>query len=811
MHKLKALFVIFLLFAFFEVNGQPVIVSVDQASSSTERFGLFELGVHLQTNTTRYYDYDSIALSGIFTAPSGLQYTVDGFYYQHFIPLENGLLQDVGEPFFKLRFSPRETGSYSYILQATDADGTVQTAPAQFVVSESDRGGFVSVAEGTHLLSNEKDENVFLIGENIAWANQPDGSDRMSYYLDQLAQHQGNFAKLMMTPWAYQIEWIEGGLRNYQPRQRQAFLIDSIFRHADQLGIYVQLALSIHNELNFGYPAEDWTSNPYNMLNGGFCVHPHEFFTHPQAREAYRNKIRYVIARWGYAEKLVAWELLSEADNFPFYDDFKQEIVGWASDLAQWMQQNDPYQHLVSVGFALPESEAALWQKDQISFTQMHLYGKDQDLEGHVFRQMQHYLEKFDKPVLVGEWGLGHFSDSMPIWDPNGIAFHNSMWTSALTGSMGTIVPWYWESYIDQLQLYPVFGAVHHFLEGEALHQMNPVPVHLPSDSELREDFDIEPRYFSLTAASPSAVFDVFTTGQMKPSGDSLTQFLYGPVSVFSGLRKAVSLHAFFQHQTLLSIETGVQVTSSVLQIKVDGAVVFEQNVGAQQTISITIQPGYHEIGLDNVGATFASSLELEKITFHDFLPEVRAFGMQTTDRIFGWIHNRNYHWKHFYEQGSPPASASGTIDLPLSEGDYDIEWYNTRSALIDSVSGLSSQAGGLQLQISGLESDLAFKTRKIVGMPEKQPQPSLLVYPNPSNSDFTFGINLKTEGYVLLEVFDVQGRLIDTVQRFFDQAGIQKLKWSAQKHQKLQQRMLIYRFTMPDHTLTGKLMLKPY
>ncbi len=811
MHNLKALYVIFLLFAFFEVNGQPVIVSVEQVSSSTERFGLFELDVQLQTNTTRYYDYDSIALSAIFTAPSGLQYTVDGFFYQHFIPLESGLLQAVDDPFFKIRFSPRETGEYTYFLKVVDAEGTAQTESAQFSVRESDRGGFVGIAEGTHLLSNEKDENVFLIGENIAWANQPDGSDRMSYYLDQLAAHQGNFAKLMMTPWGYQIEWIEGGLRNYHPRQPQAFLIDSIFRHADRLGIYLQLALAIHNELNFGYPAEDWTSNPYNILNGGFCVDPQEFFTHPQAREAYRNKIRYVIARWGYAEKLVAWELLSEADNFPFYDAYKTEIIDWSTDLAQWINQHDPYGHLVSVGFALPESEVALWQSDEIGFTQMHLYGKDKDVEGNVFRQMQHYLEKFDKPVLVGEWGLGHFSDSMPIWDPNGIAFHNSMWISALTGSMGTVVPWYWESYIDDLQLYPVFGAVNHFLEGEALHQMNPLPVHLHSESEWREDFDIEPNYFSLTTASPSVAFDVFTTGQMKPSGDSLTQFLYGPVSIFSGLRKEVLLRGFFQYQTLLSIETGVQVSSSILQIKVDGAVVYEQSVSAQQTVNIEIQPGYHEIGFDNVGATFASVMELEKIIFHDFLPSVRAFGMQTTDRVFGWIHNRNHNWKYFYEHGLAPTSASGTVYLPLTEGEYEIEWYNTQSAVVDSVSNIVGEVGGVQIQVKDLAQDIAFKTRHLVSLPEKKPQPSLLVYPNPSSNAFTFGINLKTAGGVLLEIFDVQGRLIDTVQQVFVDPGVHKLNWDAQQHKQLKQRLLIYRFTMPDQTVTGKLVLRPY
>lgn len=802
-------FLLLMFLAAFSLRAQPVFLSVEQVTSPVERFGLFELAVQIQTNTSKFYDYDSIALMAVFTAPSGIESNIDGFYYQHFNSLENGLLEPDGSPYWKIRFSPRETGIYSYYLKVQDADGLAQSETATFAVLESDRNGFVAIEEGSLMLRNEQDETVFLIGENIAWANQQDGSDKMHYYLGRLAEHKGNFAKLMMTPWGYQIEWIEGGLRNYHPRQNQAFLLDSIFRYANQLGVFLQLAFSIHNELNFGYPAEDWTSNPYNLINGGYCVDPHEFFTNVQAREAFRNKIRYVLARWGYAENLVAWELLSEADNFPFYQQYKAEIVAWAVDLAQWINQHDPFQHLVSVGFALPESENDLWQDDQILFTQMHLYGKDSDLEGHVFRQIQHYREKFNKPVLVGEWGLGHFSDSMPIWDPQGIAFHNSMWTSALTASMGTIVPWYWERYIDQLDLYPVFGAVHNFLNGEILHQVDPLPVHLMSDGEERTDFKIEPKYFSLTQASPSTIFDVYTTGQMKPSADSLTQFLYGPLSVFSGLRKEVRLHADFHHPSLVTIETGAQVNSSVLQITVDGGVVFEQTVSAQQTVTIEVQAGFHAIGLANTGLSLTSAMELENISFHDFLPALRAFGLQMTDRIFGWIHNRSYHWKHFYEQSAPPPLASGSIILPLTQGEHEIAWYNTESGLVDSISIQSCQPDGLHLQLADLQHDIAFKTRQLVGFREEKQAPSLLVYPNPSRNDFTFGLNMTRPGNTLLEVFDLQGRLIDTVQKYFEQPGIHKVKWKASDLQNLQHGLLIYRFTMPDQIITGKLVLK--
>ncbi|MDP3446199.1 MAG: DUF5060 domain-containing protein, partial [Ignavibacteria bacterium] len=399
-------------------SDPPSIISIEAESLNVAKYCQFELNIELQTAVNQRYNYDSIVLSARFLAPDGTHYTVDGFYFQDYIPVGNGLLQTNGDPFWKIRFSPTQAGTWIYNVTISDAFGIDSIVNQSFSCFNGDNGGFVKQAPNKSFLINDEGQSVFLVGENIAWANAPDGSDQMTYYLQKLQAHEMNFAKLMMTPWCYQIEW-EGGLRNYAPRQKQAFLMDSIFDLSNDYGIYLQIAFSIHNELSFGYPAEDWTSNPYNIANGGMCTDPKEFFSNPKAKSAFKNRLRYLLARWGYASNLIGWELLSEADNFPYYSQSSNQIANWSNEMASYLKQYDVNQHLVSVGFALPKNNPAVWNAADIGFTQMHLYNNVGDIEGDVFRQIGMYLKKYNKPVLIGEFGLGHIGDTLVKWDPD--------------------------------------------------------------------------------------------------------------------------------------------------------------------------------------------------------------------------------------------------------------------------------------------------------------------------------------------------------------------------------------------------------
>ena len=792
-----------------QLASQPQILSVERLTDTIVVNEKFELRVDVATKAAvNFFDYDQINLQAIFRGPSLTEIAVDAFYYQDYVSHLDGELTPADQPHFRVRFSPPESGTWDFRLVLTDSTGTDQTGWQSFSVGDSDLTGFVKVAANQKQLVDQAGKHVFLAGENITWTSNYPGYDPMAHYFKQLSDKGGNFAKLMLTPWCYHIEWIEGGLRNYMPRQKDAFMLDSIFRMAHDMDLFLQLAFSIHNELNFGYPAE-WPSNPYNIANGGYCKQPQEFFTHPEARAAYKNRMRYLLARYGYSRKLVAWEVFSETDNFPFYKSYKNQVSSWVVEMASWLQNNDPYDHLVSAGYALPESEPQVWQHPAIDFTQLHLYNKRADQAGDVMRQMNMYLKNYQKPILVGEYGIGHYSDSMSIWDPDGLALHNALFTSVMAGSMGCVVPWYWEEYVDKLDLYDRFGAVYAFAATDATPADETKSLHLITDAAARADWEIVPDFFSLTDPAPSTHFHWHNSGQMVPAADSLNSFLYGPLSLFGSLRNPPVFSTSFLHESVIRIETGGQVNNGILQIKKHDVVIFEQTVQPNTSYWIEVQPGNHQFTLDNVGMGFASVIELEKITLEKFLPQLRAFGLQSNHLMHVWIQNRDYNWKNFYEQQPPPEPASGSLFLPLKAGTYRLDWYNTQSGTIDSVRIREAFSNGMEIQIEALQHDLALQLQLITTIKPRDRYQGVVVYPNHDRRRFTFAFELGASARVVLQVIDPHGQTVFMTEKSDTYSGANQIHWyygnQSLTSNSIKPGFYIYRLMLPDRTVTGK------
>lgn len=685
----------------------PLINGVQILKTPTSQYDRLEIRAEISSLINQRYDYDSIVFGGLFVSPERDTAFVDGFYYQHFI-VKNNQLIPFGEPHFRLRFTPDKAGTWQYRLFVSDIYGSYQTDIQSFTVNASNKGGFLKFVPPSNYLHNSKGEPVFLAGENIAWANLPDGGDAMTYYLSKVHQHEMNFAKLMMTPWAYQIEWIESGWRNYSGRQRQAFMMDSIFRMADSLNIYLQLAFSIHDELNFGYPAEDWTSNPYNVANGGCCVNAWEFFSHPQAMSAFRNRLRYLAARWGYSTKLFGWELLSEADNFPWYRTYQQSIANWSHQMAGYLRAKDPAKRAVSVGFALSSSNPAVWQSENIQFTQLHHYKKTPDIEGEVAALQGTYLQAFNKPVLTGEFGLGHVGDSLVLWDPQGLALHNSLWTAAMTGSFAGVVPWFWENYIDIQNLYPLFTPLSIFMNQSDLNLSQLIPRHLTTQSSSYLPLAVSPR-FDLLQKSPSRQFTLQPTGVMLPTQDSLPVFLYGPQSVLAGLRNPPEFNGQWQQSGIMRIQTGVQALNAVIQVKLNGQTLLEQTAQSNSEYVVMIPQGLQTVTIDNRGQGFFSILEISKIVFENYAPDIRAFGLMGQHSALAWVHNRHSHWQNLQSGGVWPE-VSGAVYFPELQGNFLVNFFNTRSGQNDSAIVISAAANGLWVNINSLQNDLALR-----------------------------------------------------------------------------------------------------
>lgn len=807
---MRTCFLILLSFFFpVWILAQPHFISIEPQQTDASQNEIFELNIQLTTSAANVYNFNEIRLFGIFTAPDGTVFEQDGFYYQHFTS-QKGQLVPSGAPYWKIRFTPQQTGAWTYNVKVIDQQGFDLSETFNFQCLTSTVSSFVAFQNGSRFLTDDEGNTVFLIGENIAWADYQSGNDRMHEFMQGLSASGANFAKLMMVPWSYSIEWGSGGLMNYTNRMDRAFMVDSTFRMSRDYGLYLQLAFSIHDELKNGYAGEDWLSNSYNIINGGPCTEPMEFFTNTEAKDAFKNRMRYISARWGSASRLFGWELLSEADNFPFYNANKTLIAAWAAEMASWLSDHDPYSHPVSVGFALTTSNPEVWSDPAIGFSQLHYYSNGDDIEGEAFRMIGVYRDSYQKPVLVGEYGIGYVMDSIIAQDPQGWALHNGLWTSAMAGSLGSVVPWYWDAYIHALNLYYRFSGISAFMKDESLAENNPQPLHIESESIDNIDFVVHPKFTTFNEKAPSGIFQLKTTGLLIPAEDSLGAFLYGPNSVFSDQRNPPIFHGVWPETTFISIETGSQVISGKLQLMIDGTVVFEQSVTAGSIYQIPIPSGEHSFRIDNIGTSSLSIIELKDIIFSKYLPKLRAFGLFNNSRTLVWVHNRNNNWKWYRQNNQAPEAVSGTLLLPYYSGIYKVDIYNTTSGLSEESIEMTATDTGLLIPIEGLSTDLALKISIITGLSEqKLTEPDRpLVYPNPTFNEVTFSIQTKSGEFTQLEIFDILGRMVYSERMVWPSSGSKQIIWDTNATSKISG-IYAYRFRTGNKQFTGKLVVE--
>src|SRR4030042_234402 len=81
-----------------------------------------ELNIDLSASYDNPFDPDQIEVLGHFIAPSGQEKTIPAFFYQEFsrrYERNKEYLDKVAGPLWKIRFTPAETGTYGYYIEAT--------------------------------------------------------------------------------------------------------------------------------------------------------------------------------------------------------------------------------------------------------------------------------------------------------------------------------------------------------------------------------------------------------------------------------------------------------------------------------------------------------------------------------------------------------------------------------------------------------------------------------------------------------------------------------------------------------------------
>ncbi|MDX1933791.1 MAG: cellulase family glycosylhydrolase [Capsulimonadales bacterium] len=674
------------------------------------------------------YDPDVIAVDAVFTAPSGKTLRQAAFRYQAFtrrLRNDNESLSPTGNPEWRLRFCPVETGAHQVrILVTRPGLPTVESGSVSFAVSGSAPGrgvGFVRIDAATKRFVTDAGNSLPLIGQNVCWHGAR-GTFDYDLWFPAMRRTRQNFARLWMWPISFGLESEADSRLNY--RQDRAWQLDYVFDLAENNGIYLLLCLDYHGmfEVTPDYWGGNnyWPKHPYNRANGGPCAAQNDFFTDPTAKSLYRKRLRYLLARYGASRRLLAWEFFNEIDNVYRYLN-AGDVARWHQEMGRWVRENDPYRHPVTTSLTGGSERADIWSIPEMDFTQYHSYGAERPLT--TFADLTTTLVgRYDKPLLIGEFGTDWRGWNRPN-DPHLRGFRQSLWGGFLGNGTGTAMSWWWENVYSE-GLYPLYALVDRTEQWMRREGVSSPGFRAAGGAVLGERvagarFDVTLVPDGGWGTPVPGTLPITAPDSAPLAGTRLNRFIHG--TTHPDLRRPCRLSAWWDNNARLVMHLNSVADGAVLEVLVDGKSVFTRdlpNKDGQYTvvgeydedISVDLPAGRHEVEIRNAGRDW---FHLDRITAVGVLPaEAR-----TTPIAVGMTGNRAAAVYVLNPLIEFPANATlvnvapvrgSVLILPgLAEGRYQASWGRTKDKWVGPTTGARTKDGLLVLPVPDFTEDL--------------------------------------------------------------------------------------------------------
>jgi hypothetical protein len=446
-----------------ESRGPLAIRRVTMSARQVPQYGKLELALDMTGDWDNPFDPRQADVRADFRCPDGEMRQVPAFYY---VGYKRELLGDAcvlspdGQAGWRVRFAPTMPGRHTFTVSARDRQGETTWKTGAFDCAASKAGGFVRRSEDPHYFRLDGNSPYFPVGENLCWYSTAARTFDYDRWLTRLHGAGANYIRLWMPSWAFGIEWEKPGVY----RMDRAWELDCVLDMCERLGIRAKLTLE--NFRTFGEGP-----NPYDARVGGPCQTVRDFFTKAEAKEMFKRRLRYVVARWSYSPSVMAWELWNEINCVEGYEDYKADVFAWSAEMADYLREIDPNGHLTVNSVGSSYLEPGLWRLPQMDFAQMHGYygwsGTEETRDMAAF--VGHWLDKltpFGKPRLFAEFGvIREFPEPRELCDRDseGVHLHNGNWAAAMSGGCGGAMLWWWDDYVDPRDLYSRFTSLARF------------------------------------------------------------------------------------------------------------------------------------------------------------------------------------------------------------------------------------------------------------------------------------------------------------------------------------------------------------
>ncbi len=466
------------------------VYSVVPGPSRLSTYELYELSFQVSPFPVNPFDPNAADLWGVVVAPDKSERRVPAFFYRPYRRVlrgaEESLLPD-GSCCFKVRYTPVTEGKHDMYIAGKVMGRNVRSGPITFEVQKQQAKGFVRVSKkDPTYFEFENGEHFYPIGHNFRSPNDPRtarllriptppdrGTFRYDEILPKMAEAGQNSFEVWMASWFAEIEWVHRwkqyyGLGDYN--LANAWKLDTVIEKATSLDLFVHLVIDNHGKYSSNVDAE-WRHSPYNIENGGFLRKPEEFFENRKAIEHYKNKLRYIIARWGYSPNIFGYELVSELDltgsNIYVESHKTSEVYRWHKMAAEFIKQNDVNQHLVTTHYSgtYKKIDPVMAKQSFIEYLVGDAYREGGDIVALMTESASRIgWGNYKKPYFITEYGGSPWGDSVPGLLAD---LHCGIWASYMTNMAGTPYFW-WFDLIDREDWYYHFKALAEFHKGES-------------------------------------------------------------------------------------------------------------------------------------------------------------------------------------------------------------------------------------------------------------------------------------------------------------------------------------------------------
>jgi len=374
-----------------------------------------------------------------------------------------------------VRFAPREQGQYAYWVTLEDALGKAESAHATFTATAPEKPqGYVRVSKrDPHYYEFENGDWFYPLGINMRDggddASKQKGTYDFDYYFKRFHEEGLSFVRTWMCAWWAGIEWSDEYHSRFDDVGRynmyNAWRLDYCVDLAKQNDLFLEITFNSHGQLRRDKFDEEWTYSPLNVRNGGYVASPAMFFSSERAKRDFRNRYRYVIARWGYSRNIMSWDLWNEIDLSENYDP--SLVAAWHREMGAYLKSIDPNKHIVGTHICLfwaPSFASELWASPEVELVKSDAYWDQKDDKRVDMGMFISYLGKtipaegykplYNKPFEFIEYGPLYASVAggaeAAQWRHR---FRTGLWTSVVLPNACPAHYWYHKEW-DEYKLY---------------------------------------------------------------------------------------------------------------------------------------------------------------------------------------------------------------------------------------------------------------------------------------------------------------------------------------------------------------------